>query len=232
MSDDLRFADNYRDLSIQSGTGAGFQFEFYCECCNDTWRSPFEAYTSGRASGWMQQASGLLGNILGGVGYSVDNAVDGLARAGWGTARDDAFRHAITAAKQHFHRCAQCHNYACARCWNEDSGLCQRCVPDLAASVQVARQEGRREAAVERAREAGAGLGASVDVTTAHQLVCPSCNAETRGAKFCPQCGHHLAVAAACGGCHATVPAGSRFCPECGRATGAKDPPGMPPPPR
>jgi hypothetical protein len=232
MSDDLHFADNFRDLSIQSGTGAGFQFEFYCECCNDTWRSPFEPYKSGRASGWMQEASGLLGNLLGGVGYSVDNAVDGLARAGWGTARDDAFRHAIDAAKRHFHRCAQCHNYACDRCWSEDAGLCQRCAPDLAASVQVARQEGRRETAMERAREVGAGLGAGVDVTTSHQLVCPACHAETRGAKFCPQCGHRLAVSASCGGCHAELPAGSRFCPECGKPTGVMDPPGMPPPPR
>ncbi|MEF2251058.1 hypothetical protein V4D00_11565 [Ralstonia solanacearum] len=44
---DLHFSNNYRDLCIQSGTGAGFQFEFYCQCCSDTWRSPFAPYRSG-----------------------------------------------------------------------------------------------------------------------------------------------------------------------------------------
>lgn len=229
MSDDLHFADNCRDLSIQSGTGAGFQFEFYCECCNDTWRSPFAPYTSGRASGWMQEASGLLGGLLGSVGYSVDNAVDGLARAGWGTARDGAFKQAIAAAKAHFNRCAQCHNYVCARCWNADSGLCQNCAPDLAAGVQAARHMGTLDAARERAHEAGTVLGAKVDVTSSKQLVCPGCHTETHGARFCPQCGQPLAVATACTGCKAPLPAGSRFCGECGTpAPGAAVPPPAP----
>ena len=231
MSDDLHFADNCRDLSIQSGTGSGFQFEFYCECCNDTWRSPFAPYTSGRASGWMREASGFLGNLLGNVGYNVDDAVDGLARAGWGTARDTAFKQAIEAAKAHFNRCAQCHNYVCARCWNTDSGLCQNCAPDLAASVQVARSQGQRTAAMERAQAAGAALAAKVDVQTSRQLVCPACHAETRGAKFCPECGHALAVSTQCSHCSTPLPAGSRFCPECGQRAG-DDPPGMPPAPR
>jgi hypothetical protein len=231
MKDDLHFADNHRDLCMPTGPGAGFQFEFYCECCNDTWRSPFQPYTSARASGWMQEAGGLLGNLLGAVGYSVDNAVDGLARAGWGSARDEAFRQALAAAKQHFNRCAQCHDHVCAGCWNADTGLCRRCAPDLAASVQTARHQGQREAAMERAREAGAGLAGQVDVQAVRQLVCPACHAETRGAKFCPQCGHALAVAAHCSRCNATLPAGSRFCPECGQRAAGDDPPGMPPAP-
>jgi len=230
MKDDLHFADNSRDLSLQSGTGAGFQFEFYCECCHDTWRSPFQPYSSGRASGWMQEASSLLGNLLGSVGYSVDNAVDGLASAGWGTARDGAFKEAVGAAQRHFNRCAQCHNYACGRCWNVDSGLCQNCAPDLAASIQAARHTGQRQAAMEKAQLAGESLAAKLDVSATRQLVCPACHAETRGAKFCPQCGCHLAAQDQCGGCATKLPAGSRFCPECGTpAPGAAATP--PPPP-
>jgi len=234
MNDDLHFANNYRDECIQYGTGAGFQFEFYCQCCNDTWRSPFEPYRSGQASGWVQQASGLLGNLLGSVGYNLDNAAEGLASAGWGTARDTAFKQAIAAAQAHFHRCAHCHRYVCDRCWNVASGLCMDCAPDLAAEVQAARHAGTVEAATEAARTAGAALGAKVDTTTYHQLVCPACGAEAHGGKFCPQCGYALAVEAHCAECRATLPAGSRFCPECGHAVaGASSPlpPGMPPPP-
>jgi hypothetical protein len=218
-SNDLHFSSNYRDLCQQSGTGAGFQFEFYCQCCNDTWRSPFEPYRSGQASGWLQEASGLIGNLFGNVGNQVDNAAQGLARAGWGVARDGAFGHAVAAAEQHFHRCAHCHGYVCDRCWNIDSGLCQRCAPDLAAEIQTARHAGAVETATMQAREAGHALGATLDVQAAQQLVCPACQTETRGARFCPQCGHHLATSTQCVSCHSTLPAGSRFCPDCGHAT-------------
>lgn len=223
MSDqsDLHFSNNYRDLCQQSGTGAGFQFEFYCECCNDTWRSPFEPYRSGQASGWMREAGGLLGSLLGNFGNQIDNAADGLARAGWGTARDGAFKTAIGAAEKHFHRCAHCHRYACDRCSNEESGLCVNCAPDLAAEVQAARHAGTVQAATDNARAAGAGLAATVDVTTSRTLVCPECHTETHGAKFCPQCGHNLSLKAQCKGCQSELPAGSRFCPECGQPAAA-----------
>lgn len=222
MSDDLHFSDNYRDLCRQSGTGAGFQFEFYCECCNDTWRSPFNPYRSGQASGWMQEASSLIGGLFGGVGNSLDNAAQGLAQAGWGSSRDAAFKQAIAAAQAHFHRCARCHNYACDRCWNTDSGLCQSCAPDMASEVQVARHEGTLEAAKERAHDIGAGHAEKIDVASSRQLVCPGCGAEAHGGKFCPQCGLQLGAPLTCGGCHATLPAGSRFCPECGQSTSPK----------
>ncbi|RUL75424.1 zinc ribbon domain-containing protein [Dyella choica] len=218
---DLHFSNNYHDLCQQHGTGAGFQFEFYCQCCSDTWRSPFEPYRSGQASGWMQQASGLLSGLLGSMGSQIDNAAEGLARAGWGTARDDAFRHAIAAAQAHFHRCAHCHSYVCERCWNIDSGLCQRCAPDLAAEIQTAKHAGTIEVATQQARLAGNSAAANLDTVTSRQLVCPSCNAETRGAKFCPQCGHNLAAPANCRACNHTLPAGSRFCPECGQGVAA-----------
>jgi hypothetical protein len=220
MSEDLQFSDNYRDLSQQYGTGAGFQFEFYCECCNDTWRSPFAPYRSGQASGWVREISGFASGLLGGFGGSIDNAVDGLAKAGWGTSRDEAFKEAIVAAKDHFNRCAKCRNYVCGRCWSIDNGLCQRCAPDLATEVQAARLDGKREAAVESARELGKGQAGKVDVVTEHQLVCPECGCQARGGKFCPECGHQLASPTSCAGCHAELPAGSRFCPECGKATG------------
>lgn len=74
MAEDFQFADNHRDLCIPSGTGAGFQFEFYCQCCNDTWRSPFEAFRSGQVSGWLSQAQGVLGSLFGNTGYALGSA--------------------------------------------------------------------------------------------------------------------------------------------------------------
>ncbi|WP_296228913.1 zinc ribbon domain-containing protein [Ralstonia sp. UBA689] len=215
---DLHFSNNYRDLCIQSGTGAGFQFEFYCQCCSDTWRSSFEPYRSGQASGWMREAGGLLGGLFGGFGNQLDNAAEGLARAGWGTSRDAAFKTAIGSAQAHFHRCASCHRYSCSQCWSPDTGLCQSCAPDLAAQVRVARHAGTMEAATDAAKEAGKGQAADVEINAARTLVCPECHTETHGAKFCPQCGHNLTAKTACGHCKTELPAGSRFCPECGQA--------------
>jgi len=58
---EIKFSDNYNDLSQQSGVNAGFQFEFFCERCNDTWRADFVPYRSGQASGWLSKAGGILG---------------------------------------------------------------------------------------------------------------------------------------------------------------------------
>ncbi|MFC4763002.1 zinc ribbon domain-containing protein [Dyella koreensis] len=217
MSDDLHFSNNYHDLSQQYGTGAGFQFEFYCQSCSDTWRSPFAPYRSGQASGWMREIGSLASNLLGGLGGSLDNAVEGIAKAGWGTSRDAAFKEAITAAENHFHRCASCHHYVCDRCFSTDSGLCQTCAPDISTQVQAARHQGKLEAAKDNARELGKSQAGQVDIATERQLVCPQCGCEARGGKFCPDCGHRLAAPDQCTGCQAELPAGSRFCPECGK---------------
>ncbi|WP_214587341.1 zinc ribbon domain-containing protein [Dyella sp. LX-66] len=220
MSDDLHFSSNYRDLCQQYGTGAGFQFEFYCQSCSDTWRSPFAPYRSGQASGWMREIGSFASNLLGGVSNGIDNAVEGLAKAGWGTSRDEAFKDAIGAAEHHFHRCARCNHYVCDRCWSIEKGLCETCAPDLAAEVQAARHQGQLQAAKDNAVEFGKSQAGKVDVKTERQLVCPQCGCEARGGKFCPDCGHRLADPSQCGGCQAELPAGSRFCPECGQATG------------
>lgn len=218
MSDELSFSNNFNDLCQQQGTGAGFQFEFYCEVCRDTWRSPFVPYRSAQAAGWLQRFGGMASSLLGSAGNVLDDAADGYARAGWGTARDDAFKQSIANAKDHFNRCAKCHDYACDRCFSTEAGLCVRCAPDLASEVSAARQEGLLQQARENARLVGVANASKVDVATPKQLVCPECATETHGAKFCPHCGHGLNAAVSCKGCSATLPAGSRFCPECGKA--------------
>lgn len=216
-SGEIRFANNYRDLCVQSGTGSGYQFEFYCYRCGDTWRSRFEPFKAGRASGWLGQAGSFAGNVLGNAGYDLGRAAESVATAGWGVGRDKAFAAAIDAATENFNRCARCADYVCDRCFDEAAGLCLICTPDTAAEVAAARHSGMVDAARDRAREAGMAAAGRLDVSSERQLVCPSCATEAKGGKFCPECGTALGVASGCSGCGADLPPGARFCPECGQ---------------
>lgn len=209
----MKFSDNYSDLSRQGGLDAGFQFQFHCERCRDTWRTDFVPYRSGQASGWISQASGIFGGVLGNLG----RAADGVAQAGWSRARDEAFREAIEQAKGHFHRCARCFQYVCDTCWTSGKGLCLNCAPSTGVEIEAARAAAEADAAIELARAQGAESAKKFDMKRGdRQLVCPKCGAETSGAKFCPGCGNKLAVKTACPECSAEVPSGARFCPECG----------------
>jgi hypothetical protein len=210
---ELSFSKNYNDLSQQHGVSAGFQFDFSCERCGDTWRSEFVPYRSGQASGWLSKAAGMFGGVLGSAG----SAVDGLSQAGWGNAHDEALREAIEQAKVHFRRCAKCSDYICARCFNSASGLCRNCAPDAEVEIEAARAQGEAQSAAEQATLEGISRGKTRDVKRDRQLVCPDCGAETKGAKFCPECGRQLATKAACPACSAEVSPTARFCPECGK---------------
>ena len=75
---EVKFSKNYSDLCKHSGVTAGFQFEFFCERCSDTWRSSFVPYRRAQASGWLGKASSLLGGVIGNIG----GAAEGLAEAG------------------------------------------------------------------------------------------------------------------------------------------------------
>ena len=216
MSDELWFSQNNRDLSHEYGDDAGFEFEFFCERCGDTWRSGFEPYSLGRASGWLRRAGTMAGGIASNVGWDVANAADGLVATGWHKARDAAFQRAITNAGGHFNRCARCHNHTCDNCYNADRGLCLNCAPDLQAEVEQARAQGQVAAARDQAHAVGAQQVQEYDVTTERRLVCPQCGAETHGAKFCAECGTKVAGPDTCRSCQSTLPAAAKFCPECG----------------
>lgn len=211
---EIQFANNFNDLSHAQGVDAGFQFEFYCERCSDTWRSEFAPYRSGQASGWVGKAASIFGGVLGSVG----SAIDGLAQHGFGEARDSEFRRAIEQAKAHFHRCGKCHAYVCDRCFNSGSGLCYNCAPDVEVEIEAARNQGEVQGATENAVAEGVRRGSRREVGRGRQLVCPACGAETHGAKFCPECGQRLGVPGVCA-CGTRIPAGAKFCPECGART-------------
>ncbi|OIK25064.1 double zinc ribbon domain-containing protein [Streptomyces malaysiense] len=220
MSNEIYFNSNHRDLCVEQGTGAGFQFEFSCARCYDTWRSPFEPFRAGQVAGWVSKGVNAVWSMIGGTATrGVSDAADGLAGASYGNQRDAAFSRAIGNAEHHFNRCPRCTGYVCARCWNAGQGLCLNCSPDTAAEAQAAQQRGLNDMVSQRAYDAGQQRGNAYDISTPRQLVCPQCRAETRGGAFCPGCGHHLAQSPACASCRTELPSGAAFCPSCGTRT-------------
>jgi membrane protease subunit (stomatin/prohibitin family) len=202
---EIQFSDNYNDIS----TDAGFQFEFHCEHCHETWRSPFDRYAAGTAESLLSAAEGVFGGIFG----TARNAVGHVRNAGWSKARDKALREAVEQAREHFHRCPRCANHHCDNCWNEDEGTCISCVPRLDPELAAI----SREAKIAKAREV-AYEKATVSEEDLQQRVvsCPQCGSAVARGKFCPECGGALALAKTCNGCAAEVPASAKFCPECG----------------
>jgi hypothetical protein len=205
------FSDNYGDISVQGGANSGFQFEFHCERCGDAYRTPFKAYRKGQASGWISQAAGMFGGLLG----QADSAVDQLAQAGWKSAWDEAFKESVVEAKGHFKRCARCFQHVCAKCYNAQMGLCMNCAPDAEVELQAAKAAGKAQGAAEVGQLAGYNVGTGMDTKRERQLVCPDCGAATKGAKFCPECGTKLATTVRCS-CGNECEPGTKFCPECG----------------
>jgi hypothetical protein len=220
VSEYLWFSQNHRDLSVQYGDDAGFDFEFYCERCGDTWRSGYEKYGLGRATGWLRRAGNMAGGVAGNIGWDVASTAEGLAQSGWHKARDAAFQKATTKAGEHFHRCARCHHHVCDQCWATDRGLCRDCAPDVQAEVEQARTSGLIDKARSNAYAVGEQQAQTVEVATEKQLVCLQCGKDTHGAKFCPECGAKQGGPATCTSCETTIPTGAKFCPECGTPAG------------
>lgn len=203
---EIRRSDNFRDLS----TPSGFQFEFYCEGCGDSWRSPFDRYAAGTVDGLLGAADSLLGGFFGGA----RNAMNALSSAGYATAKDAGLERAVVAARTHFHRCPRCSNDFCDGCWNADEGTCVTCVPRLEAAVAAI----NREAKLARARTVAYDTATVSDAEMRTRVVsCPSCHAPVGQAKFCPECGEPVSLTRACGGCGSDVPRSAKFCPECGQ---------------
>ena len=201
---EISFADNFNDISDETG----FQFEFYCERCNDTWRCEYRRYIAGTASSILNTASGILGGVLG----TADRVADHVKDAAYRSAHDKAFAAAIEDAKRHFHRCRQCGNYVCAKCYNPDIHLCTGCAPSIAEAADVA----KREAELDRATFDGYREGWKKDHKLAQYVICPGCGAHVSPAKFCSECGAELGAKTVCVKCGAELPEGAKFCPGCG----------------
>jgi hypothetical protein len=108
------FTRNYEDNS----TEAGFQFTFYCDLCQDGYKSSFvesETYKKGALLRNIGRGASVIGDLFGGrvssLGYGLDRGGDILSERfsdmspEWQKEHEKAFERAQNEAKQHFNRC-------------------------------------------------------------------------------------------------------------------------------
>ncbi|MCL2849702.1 MAG: zinc ribbon domain-containing protein [Micrococcales bacterium] len=229
------FTRNHNDNS----TEAGFQFTFYCDVCNDGFRSSFiesQTYGKGKLLRGLSQGAGVLGGLVGGRGYNVGNSA---SQAGgilserfenrspeWQKEHEAAFGRAQNEVMQHFHRDPSCNQYVCHSCWNEDQGLCTKCAPRQEVYVAKARAEAMRRNIDAAGADATVWQGSIESKTT----VCPSCGKPAGDGSFCNNCGQSMARPE-CPRCGAQNAASTRFCNNCGLnladAPTAAAPPGV-----
>ena len=125
---------NYRDISPPLGdVGAGFQFEFFCESCGDTWKTPFKPYRAGQATGLFRRF-GYLFNEFAKISV-ISESIYRLGRAG-GTsievtgskAKAAALEEAQAMGAQRYEKCSNCRTMVGANCYDEalaDVPLCE-----------------------------------------------------------------------------------------------------------
>lgn len=214
------FTRNYEDNS----TEAGFQFTFYCDLCNDGFKTSFiesETYKKGSLFRGLSDGARALGGLFGGA---IGDAVWNAGRGGdvlserfndmspeWQKEHERAFVMAQNEAQQHFHRCHGCRQWVCDADLNEDEGLCVECAPR--ENVVVARAKANRM--VEQIGQMAESASVFTGRIETKTIVCPSCGKPSGGGKFCNNCGANLSLNK-CPSCGAQVAQGVRFCGQCG----------------
>lgn len=214
------FTRNYNDNS----TEAGFQFTFYCDCCNDGYVSSFiesETYKKKGLTRLIGQGASIAGSLFGGALSNLSNTAergsDVLSQrfAGqspeWHKEHELAFGRAQNEAQGHFHRCPNDNKYVCDQCWNEDEGLCVSCAPRQEVYVAQARAEAMKRNIDDAGSKATVWQGAIESKTT----ICPSCGKPAGNGKFCNNCGASLELKE-CPRCGAKNALTVRFCNNCG----------------
>lgn len=214
------FTRNYNDLS----SDAGFQFEFYCDCCGNGFKSTFiesTTYEQRQKSDRFGRMASSLGGLLGGkandLGWALERGSNfisekfGNQSPEWRREYEQAFDAAQAEVKAHFRKCPACNKWVCPDCWNEEEQLCIECAPREASYVAQARNRAMRRNIDEMADNATVWKGELETRTT----VCPACGKPAGDGKFCNNCGTSLA-ANRCPSCGAEVAQGAKFCGECG----------------
>jgi len=214
------FTRNYQDNS----TEAGHQFTFYCDNCNDGYKTSFlesATYKKGRGSRLLGQGASLAGSLLGGkmrdLGYAAERGSNILSQKHegrtpeWQKEHEQAFERAQNEAKQHFHRCPNCSKYVCDHCYNEDAGLCVVCAPRQEVYVAQAHSQAMRRNIDEAGQTATVWQGNIESKTT----MCPSCGKPAGTGNFCNNCGADMSLKE-CSKCGAKNSQSVRFCNNCG----------------
>ncbi|AIZ57218.1 double zinc ribbon [Candidatus Methanoplasma termitum] len=214
------FTRNYQDNS----TDAGFQFTFYCDVCNDGYKSSFiesETYKKKKASRLFGQSASVIGSAIGGAvgraGNTASQSSNVLSERfenktpEWHKEHENAFVKAQNEAKEHFHRCPSCNQYSCDQCWNEDATLCTKCAPRTEVYVAKVHADATRRNIDEAGKDAKVWEGKIESKTT----MCPTCGKPAGSGKFCNNCGANLELKT-CPKCGAKNAQSVRFCNNCG----------------
>jgi len=213
----IPFTKNYADNS----TEAGFQFTFFCDICEDGYKTGFtESKTYKKASLFrgLGRAVSIGSSILGsGVGSSVEHGTDVIAERfhgmspEWQREHEVAFKQAQNEAMGHFHKCPKCMRWVDDTCWNDEDGLCVDDAPRAATEIAAARASERKEQIWKKAEETQVFTGE----IKATQTICPQCGKPAGAGKFCTNCGAPLSMLK-CPRCGAQNAPGTAFCGECG----------------
>ena len=200
------FTRNHNDLS----TEAGFQFEFFCDCCGNGFKSTFVESTTyekkkktERFGGFSSMLGGLMNNRVGNLGYSLERGSNILGdrlneqSPAWRKEHEAAFDNAQEEVRPMFKKCPACNKWVCYDCWNDEQGLCTECSPREASYVAQARARAMQRN-IDEAADAAVVWQGKIETRT---TVCPRCGKPAGTGKFCNECG---------------APLGTNRCPNCG----------------
>jgi hypothetical protein len=197
---------NYRDLSVRDGPGAGLQYEFYCKCCDFTWKSPKQTLKTARTLGFLSRLSdlaGLLGNANArSLAIKASSATRFATASAGGKAAQAALEEAQAQAVRYFEACVTCGDACCDSCVVDASGQCRRCV-----------EQGKGQTPA----HGGDGYGGGAAAHGGGSTVCPNCQAAAEGGRFCHECGFDMASThKSCPTCGSVMSRAARFCTDCG----------------
>jgi membrane protease subunit (stomatin/prohibitin family) len=212
MTERIEFTRNYFNLS----TDQGFQIEFFCDRCNNGFRTRFKPSVKGKMSGAMNTASSLFGGVF----NKAADLTERVRSAGWQKEQDDAFMDAVKELRPEFVQCPRCSSWVCReKCWNTTKGLCKNCAPDLGVEMAAAQASRTTEEiwAHSQMAEEDRQMLKEKSWREGVRASCPECEAPlAKNAKFCPECGAKIKSKTSCSECGAELNAGVKFCFECG----------------
>jgi len=213
----IPFTKNFADNS----TEAGFQFTFFCDICQDGFKTNFIEAKTYKKAGFLKglgRAASIVTSATGhGPGYEVESGTDVIAERfqgmspAWHKEHEEAFKLAQNEAMGHFHKCPKCRQWVDDTCWNDEDGLCVEDAPRAATEIAAARATEMKEQIWKKAAETQVFTG-EIKPT---QTICSQCGKPAGVGKFCTNCGATLSMVK-CPKCGAQNNPSVRFCGECG----------------